>query len=240
METSRFPAGRLQLDLPAISGGESEFGACPGTLRGWLSDPRFVSRSRQRSARTGGELLDTVVDQAPATGEREVSAGARTHDDPHPHCDLLALSGRVSTQAHDSHPLLLVPNHTRIGRELPDALQYQRRTPETTVLYRVAQRNLETFIAPPAIRAEASPVSSSASCAASSTSAFSDGSQRGGIGPIRSSFASTFSGLWAQSAVIVSGQVLEKPGVGNLERFERTANLSKGLRHRTGEAPPRT
>jgi hypothetical protein len=53
----------------------------------------------------------------------------------------------VSTQAHDSHPLLLVPNHTLVGRELPGAPQYQRRTPETTVLYRVVQRNLEPFLA---------------------------------------------------------------------------------------------
>jgi len=30
---------------------------------------------------------------------------------------------------------------------MPDALEYQRREPETTVLYRVVQRNLETFLA---------------------------------------------------------------------------------------------
>jgi hypothetical protein len=53
----------------------------------------------------------------------------------------------VSTQAHGSHLLLLVPNHTLVGRELPDALQYQRRTPETSVLYRVVQHNLEPFLA---------------------------------------------------------------------------------------------
>jgi hypothetical protein len=40
-----------------------------------------------------------------------------------------------------------VPNHTLVGRELPDALEYQRRTPETSVLYRVVQCNLEAFLA---------------------------------------------------------------------------------------------
>ena len=30
---------------------------------------------------------------------------------------------------------------------MPDALEYQRRTPKTTVLYRVVQQNLETFLA---------------------------------------------------------------------------------------------
>jgi len=40
-----------------------------------------------------------------------------------------------------------VPNHTLVGHELPDALEYQRRTPETTVLYRVVQHHLETFLA---------------------------------------------------------------------------------------------
>jgi hypothetical protein len=53
----------------------------------------------------------------------------------------------VSTQAHGSQPILLVPNHTRVGRELADALQYQRRTPETRVLDRVVQRNLAPFLA---------------------------------------------------------------------------------------------
>ena len=30
---------------------------------------------------------------------------------------------------------------------MPDALEYQRRTPESSVLYRVVQQNLETFLA---------------------------------------------------------------------------------------------
>jgi hypothetical protein len=40
-----------------------------------------------------------------------------------------------------------VPSHTLAGYGLPDALDYQRRTPETTVLYRTVQHHLETFLA---------------------------------------------------------------------------------------------
>ncbi len=40
-----------------------------------------------------------------------------------------------------------MPDHTLVGQALPDALDYQRRTPETTVLYRVVQHHLETFLA---------------------------------------------------------------------------------------------
>jgi hypothetical protein len=40
-----------------------------------------------------------------------------------------------------------VPDHTLVGHELPDASEYQRRKPEETVLYRVVQENLETFLA---------------------------------------------------------------------------------------------
>ena len=53
----------------------------------------------------------------------------------------------MSAQARDSHQLQLVPNHTLVGRELPDALEYQRRKPEDSVLYRVVQQGLETFLA---------------------------------------------------------------------------------------------
>jgi hypothetical protein len=35
----------------------------------------------------------------------------------------------------------------RAPRGMPDTLEYQRRTPENTVLYRVVQQNLETFLA---------------------------------------------------------------------------------------------
>jgi hypothetical protein len=40
-----------------------------------------------------------------------------------------------------------VPGETRVRRHLPDAPEYQRRGPEKTVLYRVVQQNLETFLA---------------------------------------------------------------------------------------------
>jgi hypothetical protein len=40
-----------------------------------------------------------------------------------------------------------VPSETLVRRGLPDALEYQRLEPENTVLYRVVQRNLETFLA---------------------------------------------------------------------------------------------
>jgi hypothetical protein len=40
-----------------------------------------------------------------------------------------------------------VPSDALVRHDLPDALGYQRREPETTVLYRVVQRNLETFLA---------------------------------------------------------------------------------------------
>jgi hypothetical protein len=40
-----------------------------------------------------------------------------------------------------------VRDDSRTPRSMPDALEYQRRTPETTVLYRVVQQNLETFLA---------------------------------------------------------------------------------------------
>ena len=40
-----------------------------------------------------------------------------------------------------------MPDHTLVVQALPDALDYQRRTPETTVLYRVVQNHLETFLA---------------------------------------------------------------------------------------------
>jgi hypothetical protein len=43
----------------------------------------------------------------------------------------------------------------RTPRGIPDALEYQRRTPETTVLYRVVQKNLETFLASARERADA-------------------------------------------------------------------------------------
>jgi hypothetical protein len=39
-----------------------------------------------------------------------------------------------------------VPSETLVPRDMADALQYQRREPETTVLYRVVQQNLETFL----------------------------------------------------------------------------------------------
>ena len=37
-------------------------------------------------------------------------------------------------------------DHTLVGHELPDAPEYRRRKPEETVLYRVVQENLETFL----------------------------------------------------------------------------------------------
>ena len=40
-----------------------------------------------------------------------------------------------------------MPDDTLVGRGLRDALEYQRRKPEETVLYRVVQENLETFLA---------------------------------------------------------------------------------------------
>jgi hypothetical protein len=40
-----------------------------------------------------------------------------------------------------------VPSHTLVPHDLPDALEYQRRTPESTVLYRIVQQGLETFLA---------------------------------------------------------------------------------------------
>jgi hypothetical protein len=40
-----------------------------------------------------------------------------------------------------------VPDDFRIPRGMPDALEHPRRTPETTVLYRAVQQNLETFLA---------------------------------------------------------------------------------------------
>jgi hypothetical protein len=40
-----------------------------------------------------------------------------------------------------------VPSDTPVGHKLPDALEYQRRAPETTVLYRAVQRHLESFLA---------------------------------------------------------------------------------------------
>jgi hypothetical protein len=40
-----------------------------------------------------------------------------------------------------------VSSDPSVRRDLPDALGYQRRQPETTVLYRVVQQNLETFLA---------------------------------------------------------------------------------------------
>jgi hypothetical protein len=49
--------------------------------------------------------------------------------------------------ARGSHQLPLVPSHALVGHDLPDALEYQRRTPETTVLYRVVQHHLEPFLA---------------------------------------------------------------------------------------------
>lgn len=55
--------------------------------------------------------------------------------------------GENGRWAHGSHPFLLVANRTLVGRELPGAPQYQRRTPETSVLYRVVQRKLEPFLA---------------------------------------------------------------------------------------------
>jgi hypothetical protein len=38
-----------------------------------------------------------------------------------------------------------VPSDTPVRHDLPDPFEYRRREPETTVLYRVVQRNLETF-----------------------------------------------------------------------------------------------
>ena len=40
-----------------------------------------------------------------------------------------------------------MPDDFRTPRGMPDALDCQRREPETTVLYRVVQQNLETFLA---------------------------------------------------------------------------------------------
>jgi hypothetical protein len=40
-----------------------------------------------------------------------------------------------------------VPSETLVANDLADALAYQRRKPEDTVLYRVVQQNLETFLA---------------------------------------------------------------------------------------------
>ncbi len=40
-----------------------------------------------------------------------------------------------------------MPDDLRTPRGMPDALEYRRREPETTVLYRVVQQNLETFLA---------------------------------------------------------------------------------------------
>jgi hypothetical protein len=40
-----------------------------------------------------------------------------------------------------------VPDDALVGRGLRDALEYQRRKPEETVLYRAVQENLETFLA---------------------------------------------------------------------------------------------
>ena len=40
-----------------------------------------------------------------------------------------------------------MPSPTLIGHGLSEALQYQRRTPESTVLYRVLQHHLESFLA---------------------------------------------------------------------------------------------
>jgi hypothetical protein len=49
----------------------------------------------------------------------------------------------------------------RTPRGMPDALEYQRREPENTVLYRVVQQNLETFLASATAAATAPPTSSS-------------------------------------------------------------------------------
>ena len=40
-----------------------------------------------------------------------------------------------------------MPDDFRTPRDMPDALDYQRREPENTVLYRVVQQNLEPFLA---------------------------------------------------------------------------------------------
>ena len=40
-----------------------------------------------------------------------------------------------------------LPSEILVPHDLRDELEYQRREPETTVLYRVAQRNPETFLA---------------------------------------------------------------------------------------------
>ena len=40
-----------------------------------------------------------------------------------------------------------MPSDTLVGHGLPDRCEYQRRTPETSVLYRVVQHNLEPFLA---------------------------------------------------------------------------------------------
>jgi hypothetical protein len=40
-----------------------------------------------------------------------------------------------------------VPSETLVADDLADALAYQRRKPEDTVLYRVVQHSLETFLA---------------------------------------------------------------------------------------------
>jgi hypothetical protein len=40
-----------------------------------------------------------------------------------------------------------VPDGFPTPRGIPDVLEYERRTPETSVLYRVVQQNLETFLA---------------------------------------------------------------------------------------------
>jgi len=40
-----------------------------------------------------------------------------------------------------------VPRETRVRHDLPGALDYQRREPENSVLYRVVQKNLEFFLA---------------------------------------------------------------------------------------------
>ena len=40
-----------------------------------------------------------------------------------------------------------MPSDALVRHHLPGALEYQRRTPETSVLYRVVQQNLESFLA---------------------------------------------------------------------------------------------
>jgi hypothetical protein len=53
----------------------------------------------------------------------------------------------VSAHARNSHQLAPVRSDTLVCHDMADALWYKRRDPETTVLYRVVQQNLETFLA---------------------------------------------------------------------------------------------